>query len=186
MTMKRVSEAYPPRFAPAENYPLGQWMRRRIRDVVQEEFPYGTRYGLISDDLDGRPWADGLAAILPEGQAKVLGFAFGDAPEGWRGHVVDLSPQPYNYKGQTGVTWHVMPVHQQPAVPPVPPSAREIVAPAANTRPRQAPSPAVKADDLDTILNDEIPTFDPPEAPVAAPAAQEKGRRPGRPRKEMR
>jgi hypothetical protein len=62
--------------------------------------------------------------------------------------------------------------------------------PAANLRPRQAPPPAVgngqePKDDLDELLQDEIPSFDPP-APAVEPAAQKEGRRPGRPRKETR
>jgi hypothetical protein len=186
MPLKRISEAYPPKFVPAENYPMGQWIRSRIRSVVQEDYPEGIRYALVCDELDGRPWAEGKPAKLPESQAKILGFNYGDAPEGWVGRLVDLAPYPYNVQGKSGVTWHVMPVHERPAAAPPAP----IVASAANTRPRQPappPQPVGNGQDrLNELLpNDEVPRFDPPETPAAA-AAQEKGRRPGRPRKEMR
>jgi hypothetical protein len=189
--MPTVDEAYPSRYAQPAKY-LGMRMQLCIRAVTYEDGDYGPRYYLELDELDGRPWSDGQLAGIPPGQAKILGFAFGPAPEGWAGHVIELSTQQGRVKsGETKAWWCVMPLHQQPRVNPAPPPpSPRPEPPAANTRLRQAPSSApgngqAETDDLAAILDDEIPSFDPP-APAAAAAPQGKGRRPGRPRKEVR
>ena len=60
---------------------------------------------------DGQPWDEGRPAVIPESQAKVLGYNYGDAPEGWRRHAIKLIPTAYNFKGQAGVTWYVLPAY---------------------------------------------------------------------------
>src|SRR5262252_6662572 len=71
---------------------------------------------------------------------------------GRRRHAIKLIPTAYNFKGQAGVTWYVLPAYlpqaEAPAEPaPAPKPAPE--PPAANTRPRigdgQQPSPAPQA-----------------------------------------
>jgi hypothetical protein len=147
--------------------------------VLEEDFDYGPRYCPELVALDGQPWGE---IILPPGQAKILAFNWGDAPEGWVGGTLQLWPEQVTVKGKIVATWRVLPLQPPPANPR--PAPAPIVAPAANTRPKPAapppppPAPAA-ADELDTIRDDEIPTFDPP--PAAAPAAPEK-RRPGRPK----
>jgi hypothetical protein len=191
--MKRVSESYPSRFAKPSDYPLAQRMRLQIRAVIYEEdFEYGPRYCLELTELDGRPWAGGQLAIMPPGQAKILGFNFGDAPEGWYGHTIELWPEQISVKGQLVTTWRVMPVYLQPGVaaappatPPAPP-APAIVAPAATRPKRAAPPPAAEADDLAAILNDEVPTFDTPQPPAAGAVTSERSRSARRSGKESR
>jgi len=187
MAMRKVSESYPSRFTKASDFPLGVPIDVRISKVTLEEFEFGPRYCLECTTLDGQPWAEGKGAVIPPGQAKILGFNYGDAPEGWVRHTIKLIPTSFNFKGQAGVTWHVMPTYQPPAADPVPapspkppPPPKEVVAPAANTRPRanngQAATPPpreaakrgpgrppkAKPPAADDALADEIPDFDKP------------------------
>jgi hypothetical protein len=141
--MPTVDDAYPSRYAdPAKH--LGTHTQLRIRAVTYEEGDY-PRYCLELDELDGTPWSDGQLARIPPGQAKILGFSFGPVPEGWVGHVIELSTQQGNVQGKgIAAWWCVMPRPQQPRVNPAPPpSPPRPEPPAANTRPRVSePAPA--------------------------------------------
>jgi hypothetical protein len=114
-----------------------------IRDVTVADLGYGPRYCLECATPDGQPWDEGRPAVIPESQAKVLSYNYGDVPEGWRRHAIKLIPTAYNFKGQAGVTWYVLPAYlpqaEAPAEPapaplptPSPPAPKEISAPAAN------------------------------------------------------
>jgi hypothetical protein len=170
MAMKKVSEAYPSRFAKAADYPIGQRIQVRIREVTVEIFDEREPYCLWFVGLDGKVALDGKGVILNPTNSKLLGKVVSDTPEGWVGREVQIWSEYINFKGEIRVTWKLMPMPQllaDPAAispPPSPPtpSPAPIVAPAANTRPRRGrppkgnnPATPAKLPDLD----DELPDF---------------------------
>jgi hypothetical protein len=169
MSLKKVSETYPSRFAKASDYPIGQHIQLRIHTVTMEVFDERSPYCIWCNGLDGKVALDGKGVILSQGNAKLLGKTVNDTPEGWVGREVQIWPEYVNFKGEIRVTWKLMPMPQllaDPAAispPPSPPtpSPAPIVAPAANTRPRRGPPPKgnnpatpAKLPDLDDGLPD--------------------------------
>jgi hypothetical protein len=185
MPMPTVDEAYPSRYAQAEKYFGLRIPPLRIREVTYEELRFGPRYYLELTELDGRLWSDGQLANIPPTAAKTLAFNFGPVPEGWVGHVIELSSIRGRVDGNVKFWWDVMPLPEQPqarpAAPPSPPPRPE--PPAANVRPGRSHQPPAagngqpEKDDLDEILDDEIPDFGKPPAATAP-----EKRRPGRPK----
>jgi hypothetical protein len=194
MPMPTVDEAYPSRYAQPEKCFGLRIPPLRIRDVTYEELKFGPRYYLELTELDGRPWSDGQLANIPPTAAKTLAFNFGPVPEGWIGHVVELSSVRGRVDGNVKFWWDVMPLPEQPqvrpAAPPSPPPRPE--PPAANVRPGRshqltaAGNGQPERDGLDDLLpDDKVPDFDKPAATPAVEVAADKTRRPARrPRKE--
>jgi hypothetical protein len=169
MSLKKVSETYPSRYAKASDYPIGQHIQLRIREVTTEIFDERAPYCIWCDGLDGKVALDGKGVVLSQGNAKLLGKTVSDTPEGWVGREIEIWPEYVNFKGEIRVSWKLMPLPQllnsaavSPSPPPPAPS-KPIVAPAANTRPRapkvqhapKASSPAPEPPPLD----DELPDF---------------------------
>jgi hypothetical protein len=163
MPMPTVDEAYPSRYAQPEKYFGLRIPPLRIRDVTYEELKFGPRYYLELTELDGRPWSDGQLANIPPTAAKTLAFNFGPVPEGWIGHVVELSSVRGRVDGNVKFWWDVMPLPEQPqvrpAAPPSPPQKPEITAPAASTRPRKAKGNSPSPPAVEPGLDDELPDF---------------------------
>jgi hypothetical protein len=144
--MRRVSEAYPSRFARASDYPRGQRMHVRIRGVSEEIFDDRTPYCLWLNWADGRTWEGGLGIVLNKTNAKLCASWFSDDPERWPGYELEVWPEDILVKGEIATTWRMVPVRQSrtdspPPAPAPTPTPKEVTAPAADTRPR-AKTPA--------------------------------------------
>jgi hypothetical protein len=119
---------------------------------------------------------------------RILARLFGKDPMALAGKAFRLTVVTTTFNGGAN-GFLVQCALQQPVTAAPPPPRPRLEPPAAATRARTAPPPAAgngqpPKDGLDELLDDEIPAFE-AEAPAAAPAPPQQGRRPGRPRKEQ-
>lgn len=118
--MVKVSETYSGSYLAAAELPLGQRRRAMIFSATGQEIGQGDRRGakivLSLTSPKGVRWPKDV--VVNKTNARQLGAAYGDEPDGWIGKSVEIRTEYVTFQGRTVPGIKTMPAPESAALSP--------------------------------------------------------------------